>query len=170
MPEKPEQYVTIGKFGKPHGLKGWITVIPATQSPQDIATYLPWHTKEQNTSHEIPVDDVQNKGQKIIAHIKNIDDIDSVKPYTNKLIYIPRTRLPALSKDEYYWADLEGLTVINREGVTLGTVEYLFTTGHNDVMVVEGERQHLIPFLRPQTVLSIDLTQKTMTVDWDPEF
>jgi 16S rRNA processing protein RimM len=74
------------------------------------------------------------------------------------------------SKGEYYWADLEGLRVVNLEGVEFGTVSHLFETGANDVLVVtDGERERLIPFTR-NAVKKVDLAAREIRVDWDPEF
>ena len=80
-----------------------------------------------------------------------------------------RTRLPRLKKGEYYWSQLEGLKVTNLQGIELGKVSHLFETGSNDVLVVLGERERLIPYL-PQIVLAIDLDAGTLNVDWDADF
>jgi 16S rRNA processing protein RimM len=77
--------------------------------------------------------------------------------------------LPELDTGEYYWADLIGFTVANVDGVTFGTIDHLFETGSNDVMVVKGEREHLVPFIKDQVVKSIDTTSKRMLVDWPEE-
>ena len=76
---------------------------------------------------------------------------------------------PPAGDDEFYWTDLEGLRVRNRQGVELGKVDRLFGTGSNDVMVVSGDRQRLIPFTA-DAVTSVDLETRVITVDWDPDF
>jgi 16S rRNA processing protein RimM len=78
--------------------------------------------------------------------------------------------LPPAPEGEYYWTDLIGLTVINREGVTLGQVDHLLETGANDVLVVKGERERLIPFLLELVVLEVDLAQRMLRVDWEEDF
>jgi len=85
-------------------------------------------------------------------------------------VWIARSSLPAAAPGEYYWADLEGLAVATVEGVDLGVVDHLVATGANDVLVVQGERQRLIPFVTGQFVVSIDLAARRIVVDWDPEF
>ena len=62
-------------------------------------------------------------------------------------IGIHRTQLPALKRGEYYWADLEGLRVVCLDGTELGTVSYLLETGANDVLVLQGDRERLIPYV-----------------------
>ena len=86
------------------------------------------------------------------------------------MVVIERAQLPPVETGEYYWADLEGLSVVTTQGVNLGVVDYLLETGANDVLVVKGDRERLIPFLRDQTIKSVDLTQSQIIVDWDPDF
>src|SRR5690606_10742115 len=65
---------------------------------------------------------------------------------------------------------LEGLRVVNADGVDLGVVSHLFSTGANAVMVVHGERERMVPFVQPDYILAVDLDAGQVTVDWDPEF
>jgi 16S rRNA processing protein RimM len=86
-------------------------------------------------------------------------------------IYVPRSALPPPKAGEYYWVDLEGLRVVTTEGVSLGTVSHLFSTGANDVLVARDDtRERMIPFVLPQYVVSVDFEANLVTVDWDPEF
>ena len=75
-----------------------------------------------------------------------------------------------MDDDEYYWVDLEGMRVETLDGQALGTVSNLFATGANDVLVVEGERRRLIPFVLDDVVTRVDRDKRTISVDWDPEF
>ena len=75
-----------------------------------------------------------------------------------------------LADDEYYWSDLVGLTVMSSEGQAYGVIERMLETGANDVMVVQGDRERLIPFAMDQVIKSIDLGEKKMVVDWDADF
>ncbi|MBP0661591.1 16S rRNA processing protein RimM, partial [Mycobacterium tuberculosis] len=70
----------------------------------------------------------------------------------------------------YYWVDLEGLQVRTVDGVELGRVSHLFSTGSNDVVVVQGDRERMIPFVQPDFVKSVDFEANLVIVDWDPEF
>jgi len=85
-------------------------------------------------------------------------------------IAVTRARLPPSRSDEFYWTDLEGLEVWNREGIRLGVVDHLFSTGANDVLVVSGERERLLPFAWDDVIRSVDFDQRRIEVDWDPEF
>ncbi len=82
---------------------------------------------------------------------------------------ILRSQLPTLKEDEYYWSDLIGLTVINKEGVELGIVNYLIETGSNDVLVIKSSdgKEHAIPYLPKRVILNIDLEKRLIEVDWE---
>lgn len=132
-------------------------------------------------------------GAQLLVKLSGIDDRDQAQQCRGSEIAVWRAQLPALAKDEYYWSDLEGLTVVTREGVELGVVARVFATGANDVLVVtdrkggaefdqdgdqdgdqhgngDQERERLIPFLLDQVVLKVDLQAACIEVDWDPEF
>jgi 16S rRNA processing protein RimM len=85
-------------------------------------------------------------------------------------IALYRQQLPELEAGDYYWSDLIGLRVLNLDGVDLGQVERLIETGANDVLVLQGERERLIPYLKDQVIKQINLDDKVIQVDWDPEF
>ena len=97
-------------------------------------------------------------------------DRDAAQALYGAELWVARSQLPKAKPGEYYWADLEGLAVRNREGVGFGTVSHLFETPGNPVMVVAGERERLIPFLIGQYVDSVDLEAGLIMVDWDADF
>ena len=84
-------------------------------------------------------------------------------------IAVPRSELPPLPEGEYYWQDLLGLRVVNCEGVELGEVAEIFATGANDVLVVRGERERLIPFVEP-VVVKVDIEASRLTLDWGADY
>ena len=86
------------------------------------------------------------------------------------LIAVERDQLPETAPDEYYWTDLEGLSVVCQDGTELGRIDHLLETGANDVLVVQGERERLIPYIPGQVIRQVDLENGRMVVDWDPEF
>jgi len=108
-------------------------------------------------------------GKSIIVKIEAINDREQAQVYTNDDIAIDGKALPKLNKDEHYWKDLIGMSVITKDGTALGTITNLLETGANDVLIVTGDRERMIPYTK-QTVESIDTEKKTIIVDWDPEF
>lgn len=87
----------------------------------------------------------------------------------NTEIGVRRDQLPATAPDEYYWNDLLGLKVVNLQDEPLGQVDHLIETGANDVLVVKGERERLIPFVLHRVVIRVDLEVGVIQVDWDKD-
>ena len=85
-------------------------------------------------------------------------------------IEVDRALLGPPPAGQYYWADLEGMEVENVQGVRLGVVDHLMATGANDVLVVIGERHHLVPFVPDRVVRHVDAVGRRITVDWDEDF
>lgn len=90
--------------------------------------------------------------------------------FLNAEIAVHRNQLTNAEPGEYYWVDLIGLKVVTLLGQELGEVSHLLETGANDVLVITGTRERLIPFVHGDVVRKIDLDNRLMTVDWDPEF
>jgi 16S rRNA processing protein RimM len=111
---------------------------------------------------------VQSNG--IVVRLEGCRDRESAVALRHAMVAVPRSALPEPEAGEYYWHALIGLTVMTTDGVELGHVDHLFETGANDVLVVQGDRERLIPWIQDQVVQRIDLTDGRMIVDWDPSF
>lgn len=163
-------FLVVGKIGAPNGVKGWVKIHSFTRPAMNLLDYQPWLIQQQQQWQTISIEQVKLHGQQILAKFASYDDRDAVMALTNLDIAVTREHLPALANDEYYWRDLEGLTVINQQNQTLGTVDYLIDNGANDVLVIQGEQQHLIPYIKDLFIIAVDLEQGVITVDWDPDF
>ena len=163
--------LNVGKVSGVFGVKGWIKVFSYTQPRENILTYSPWYLQKGSEIKEVKLVDGRRQGKQIIAAIDGITDRDAAAALSGWEILIDKSQLPAAEEGEYYWADMVGLKVETDQGVALGVVDHLLETGANDVLVVmDGTKERLIPFLQQQTVLKIDLENGLMVVDWDPEF
>lgn len=160
-------YVTVGRVGSPYGVRGWLKVQPYTESDTSLLEYSPWYIAKQDSWEILAIEDKKTHGNGIIIKLTGIESPEEARLLTGKLIAVLRSQLPHLKKDEYYWSDLEGLTVINKHGDILGTVIYLMETGANDVLVVKGTKEHAIPYLPGSVILSVDLIKKEIHVDWE---
>jgi 16S rRNA processing protein RimM len=160
-------YLIVGKIASTYGVQGWLKVVSYTEPTQGIADYTPWYLEENGGFEPIDVTEVREYGKGIIAKFVGYDNPEKARLMTGKRIAILRSQLPSLDKDEYYWSDLEGLTVIDQNGVNLGQIVYIIETGSNDVLVVKGETEHAIPYLLNDVIKSIDLANKIMRVDWE---
>jgi 16S rRNA processing protein RimM len=164
-------FLSAGQISGVFGVKGWVKVFSFTQPRENILRYSPWILQKNNQTKEIKVVGGQRQGSNVVAELDGVVDRDSALTLMGWEILIRKEQLPKTQADEYYWADLVGLEVETEAGVKLGKVDHLMETGANDVLVViDDKTERLIPFLQKQTVLKIDLTARTMVVDWDPDF
>ncbi len=170
MAGNKQELLDVGKISGVFGIKGWVKVFSYTDPIEGISNYSPWQLKLKGQWREYEVEASQRQGKTIVAKLKGIDDRDQAQLLTGALVAIYPDQLDELDEDEYYWHQLEGLQVINKEGVVMGIVSHMLATGANDVMVVKGDKEHLIPFTQGHAVEKVDLTAGVITVDWDPDF
>lgn len=161
--------VILGRLGSPHGVRGWLKVNSFTNPTTNILEYPTWHIEHAGQWCLMSIVAARPQGNTLVVQLDGLTDRDQAALYTNDLIAVKRDELPATEDNEYYWNDLIGLTVTTTDDKTLGKIIELRETGANDVIVIEGERRHLIPFLK-HVVLSVDLQNKQMRVDWDDDF
>ncbi len=165
-----EELVSVGKVSGIFGVRGWIKVYSYTETRENILTYSPWTLTKGKESKEVRVIDGRRHGKTVVACLEGLNDRDKAAELNGWDILIHADQLPKAGHGEYYWADLVGLQVKTVDGKDLGTVEQMLETGANDVVVVAGERERLIPFLQGQTIINIDLISGEMLVDWDADF
>ncbi len=161
--------IVVGHFGQSYGIKGWLKVNSHTDPIENILHYKQLQIYHHGQWQEIEITEMKTQGKGIIAKLANCHNPEQARNYTNDAIAIFRHQLPELPPEEYYWADLIGLRVINQQGIDFGIVDHLFTTGSNDVMVIKGDRQRLVPYINSAIQL-VDITDKKIIVDWDADF
>jgi 16S rRNA processing protein RimM len=155
--------ITLGKIVGVFGVRGWVKVFSETRPREHIFKYSPWLLELNGTVVEVEVLDGRVQGKGLIASLKGYTDCESVRQLMGAEI-----SLPTSEKGEYYWSQLIGLQVENIQGIKLGEVISLFETGANDVLVVKGEKERLIPFT--EFAVLVDLDSGRLTVDWDEDF
>jgi 16S rRNA processing protein RimM len=166
--ESNPEYIIVGKIGATYGIKGWLKIVSFTETSNGIADYNPWYLEDVKGWKPIKVTETRPHGKGLVAKIDGFDTPEVARGLTGKTIAIKRSQLIALESNEFYWADLHGLTVINQHDEVLGKIIYIIETGSNDVLVVKGSEGDIaIPYLFGETVLSVDLEQQIMKVDWD---
>ncbi|MFO1431017.1 MAG: ribosome maturation factor RimM [Candidatus Competibacteraceae bacterium] len=163
-------WIIVGRITGLYGVHGWVRVFSYTQPREGIGDYRPLYLQSGGDWRPIDVQEVRLHGGGILFKLDGYADRTAATRLLGCDLAIRREQLPPLGTDEYYWVDLKGLRVLTVAGVELGRVERLFETGANDVVVVVGERERLIPFIRGDVIKRIDLAQGLMEVDWDPEF
>lgn len=164
--------VLIGRIVGLYGVQGWLKIESWAEPRMRIFDYQPWLlSTESGAETQISGAKGRQQGKGMVAQLPGIDDREQAAALIGMDIHVAREQLPPPGKDEYYWVDLEGLEVVTTEDVPLGRVSHLFATGANDVVVVrDGARERLIPFIQGSYVRLVDMSAKRMVVDWDPEF
>ena len=166
-----KELINAGKISGVFGIKGWVKVYSLTEPRENILNYSPWILKKDNKTQEVHVVNGQRQGKTVVACLESVSDRDSAELYSGWDILIKKSQLPKPAEGEFYWSDLVGLRVETEAGINLGIVDHLIETGANDVLVVNDDKaERLIPFLLEQTIKKIDLDNKLMIVDWDPDF
>ncbi len=163
------QLITLGKIGKTYGIKGWFKVISFTNPAENILNYPTWTLKHPRSTEVVAIEASRPHAGGFIAKIKGCETPEEARLYTNAEIQIPKEELPELAPDEHYWHDLIGIEVYDLNNKKLGVIDEVMATGANDVLRLKGESECLIPYI-PQVIQTIDLENKRLIVDWDPNF
>ena len=160
--------VIVGRISGLFGVRGWIKIHSFTDPREAILDYRDWLIESGDDWQSIAVAEGKRHGKTIVARLEGIDDRDVAASYVQASIGVDRSQLPETADGEYYWTDLEGLTVRKEDGTVLGTVANLLETGANDVLVVrEADREVLVPFVPGQVVKDVDLANGVIDVDWE---
>ncbi|CAG9000162.1 MAG: Ribosome maturation factor RimM [Candidatus Celerinatantimonas neptuna] len=171
------EVVIVGRLGGVYGIKGWLKVNSFTEQTEAIFDYVNWFIGKDGQWQSVEIDAWRRHNHSLIAKLKGFDVREQSQTLTGLDIAVEASALPELADDEFYWRELLGMQVINRDGYHLGLVSDLMETGSNDVLVVKanlkdafGKKERLIPFIESQMVDQVDRESKIITVDWDPGF
>jgi 16S rRNA processing protein RimM len=189
--ELPADAVELGRFQGAWGLKGWLHIAPHSADTEALFHAKQWFLKPPEARFArgflafsgcvtVPVAGMKDHADGLVAHLSGVDDRSAAEQLKGVRIFVPRSAFPALPEGEYYWVDLIGLDVFNREGVHLGQVRELLATGPTSVLVLEytetapgtAEAQtaeRMIPFVDAY-VDAVDLPQRRITVDWQTDY
>lgn len=162
--------VVIAKIVGAFGVQGWVKVRSFTEPAENALNYQPWYLRRNDRWTRVELIDARVGDKLILAQLAGFVVREEVLEWSGAEIVVERSLLPEPEADEYYWTDLIGLRVVTVDGVDFGLVDQVLETGANDVLVVRGERERLVPFISGQVVKDVDLAAGQLTVDWDPDF
>ena len=171
--------IDVGWLSGAYGVKGWVKLNSQTEPSENIFSYQPWQLKTAHGIKTVEVISWRPHGKGHVIQIKGVNDRSQAEALCPVGIAVARSVLPALTKGEYYWHELEGCRVLScYEGgrFDLGVVQRIMSTGANDVLVVNGDRhsldtqERLLPYVVGEFVTSVDVSKKEIIVDWDPNF
>ncbi len=159
----------MGRVSAPHGIKGWIKVQPFTQEIDGLLGYPRWWLGSDGKWWQHRIAESAVHGALVLARLEGCTDREAAVALKDAEVAIPRRLLPENREGEYYWSDLLGMEVLNRRGERLGRVAKLLKTGANDVLVLEGEEERLVPFVG-SVILNVDLAGRRLSVDWELDY
>jgi len=167
--------IVLGRIVAPFGVHGWLRVHAFGDDPEAWQKMPQWWL---SADVDAPAENwkvrgleaVKLHGDGVVAKLAGIDDRDASEALGNCFFGAPREVLPPPAQDEYYWADLIGLAVMNMQDQPLGRVKSLIETGANEVLVVvDGEHERLLPFTE-HVVKVVDVPGGMIRADWDRDW
>lgn len=163
--------VVMGHITGAFGVQGWIKIHADTMAPHSLFAYPVWYLGQFSRTwraYQFVAGQVHRHVP--IAQIETITNRDEALQLQGLLIAIPRTQLPKAEDEEYYWADLVGMSVCNQHGEALGIIEKLVSSPAHDILVVQqGAFRRLIPFVSA-IVTQVDQSCRSVTVLWEKDY
>lgn len=168
---EPTRRILIGRIHGAFGVRGELKLESFTDPETNLLRYQPWILRDaQGREREVSGARARPGGKGLIGTLPGVEDRDAAEVLRGAELYVLRSALPAPKDGEFYWVDLEGMRVANLEGIEFGNVGSVFSNGANDVMLVRGDRERMIPFSRPDYVKTLDFEAGRIIVDWDADF
>jgi 16S rRNA processing protein RimM len=159
----------MGRIAAPFGVKGWVKVQTFSEDPGTLMDFESWRVGRGEQQTQYAVEAIHDHSNTLVAKLVGIDDREAAYALRGQEISVAKRDLPPPEENEFYWSDLIGLKAVNREGVELGRVDSLLETGAQDVLVIKGKREHLIPFVAA-FVGKVDVAGGTIEVDWGEDY
>jgi 16S rRNA processing protein RimM len=179
--ELPADAIEVGRIVDAWGIRGWFKVLPHSADPQALFSSTRWYLQPSERGPQafsgtvlLRVRESKEHSDAIVARADAVDDRNTAELLRGARIFVPRSSFPTAPDDEFYWVDLIGLDVVNREGVHLGRVKELMSTGPHTVLVLEYEeagqaQERMVPFVSAY-VDKVDLQARRIDVDWQPDY
>ena len=179
--ELPADAVEEGRIADAWGIKGWFKVLAYSADPEALFSSKRWYLQPAERGPKtfvgtvkLAIREAKEHSDTVVASAQDVDDRTAAEALKGARIFIPRSSFPTAATDEFYWVDLLGLDVVNREGVALGQIRDLLSTGPQTVLVMEYTEdgktlERMIPFVS-QFVDGVDIPGRRITVDWQPDY
>jgi 16S rRNA processing protein RimM len=187
-PAWPADALEIGRIVDAWGIKGWLKVQPFASDARTLLGARRWFIAPPESAAPVrdaiarlpstlDIAEARPHGDVVVARAEGVSERSAAEALRGARIFIARSSFPAAADDEYYWVDLIGLAVVNRQGDRLGVVSGLLDTGAHSVLRVRPDdaapaderAERLIPFVSAY-VDDVDLVQRRITVDWGLDF
>jgi 16S rRNA processing protein RimM len=185
-PAWPEDAIEVGRVVDAWGVKGWIKVQPFASDPQALFSSRRWFIKPPEEAalkrlgakasaypSRLKITAAKEHGDVVVAQAQEVEDRSGAEALRGARIFIGRSSFPTADTDEYYWVDLIGMAVVNKQGDALGTVVGLIDTGPHSVLRIQSgdpkAEERLVPFVAAY-VDDVNMAEKRITVDWGLDY
>ncbi len=177
----PADAIEVGRITDAWGIKGWFKVLPYSADPEALFSSRHWFLMPAEKGAKtflgvarLAIKEAKAHSDTVVASAQEVDDRNAAEALRGARVFVSRSSFPAAKKDEYYWVDLIGLSVVNREGVALGTVRELLATGAQTVLVMDYQQdgkmiERMIPFVSVY-VDDVDIPARRIIVNWQPDY
>ncbi len=160
-----DRVVTLGRIGGTFGVQGWVKVQSFTEPPENILAYDTLLLNRRGEWVELDLEEGRCGHRGVLMKITGVDSPEDAQSYNGAELGVRRSHMPPPAPGEYYWSDLEGLEAVTPAGELLGTVDHFQLLPANPIVVIRGEREHLVPFVK-ERIVKIDLTARRIVLDW----
>ena len=179
--ELPADAIEVGRIADAWGVKGWFKVLPYSADPEALFSSKRWFLlptekglKTFDGTARLSIVEAKDHSGSVVASARDVIDRTAAEALRGARMFISRSSFPTAAEDEYYWVDLIGLEVVNRQDEVLGTVRELLSTGPQTVLVIEYLQEgkvadRMIPFVSVY-IDSVDLAARRIRVDWQADF
>ena len=181
----PADAIEVGRIADAWGIKGWFKVLPHSASPEALFSSKRWYLLPPDRPMKasmpwsgallLKIKEAKDHSDSVVATSADILDRNAAEALRGARVFVPRSSFPTTGQDEYYWVDLIGLDVFNREGEAMGQVKELLSTGPQTVLVLTysdtqaKETERMIPFVAA-FIDAVDLPGRRITVDWQADY
>lgn len=159
-------FIVLGRIAGLHGLQGGLKVYSYTRPAEGILEHTPWYLDLGGAWQAVVRTDAYARRKRLIAYLEGFCDRDRATGLVGANIAVRRAQLRPLQVGEHYWVDLIGLEVYTLSGQHLGSVVGMLDTGANDVLIVRGQRDRLVPYVEGVYVRNVDLANRRLVIDW----
>ncbi len=179
--ELPADAIEVGRIADAWGIKGWFKILPYSASPEALFSSKRWYLQPAEKGPKVfdgtvllRIKEAREHSDTVVASSHEVPDRTAAELLRGARIFVSRASFPTPDNDEYYWVDLLGLDVVNREGLPMGQVKDLMATGPQTVLVLSFEQdgkpqERMIPFVSAY-IDQVDLAARRITVDWQPDY
>jgi 16S rRNA processing protein RimM len=176
--ELPADAIEVARIADAWGIKGWFKVLPHSAQPEALFSSKRWFLQPpgaaKGQAFRLAIREAKEHSDCIVASSEDVPDRNAAEALRGARVFVPRSSFPTAGDDEYYWVDLIGLAVVNREGVSLGSVRELLASGPQTTLVLDAEEggkpvERMVPFVSA-FVDKVDLPGRLITVDWQPDY